>query len=685
MINKTSDRGSVTVFLCLMSGAVMLLIVSLISVMRFRWEKTHIVRSANISTQAEFSKFYRPLYDNYRMFYYIETDDGLLEAGINGYFIKNQRDMPKLLALTLSDTCITDKKYAVDGNSYNVKKQMTEAVKYALGEKVFDEAVGKGINNEAAAGNTEILEETAEDIDNIKEEAETEAKVLELLKSVEGVSVSGGDIKCADHFVKEGISGEVDPFNAGVDSDIIWNKTKNKYTDIMKLPQKLKKIAEKRCSGGSAVFPAAEIKEWKNMLAKVREMTVYARNTASEINSRVGEFNESKMICNTVTFEMYLNDNIHILDKALKFADIDKPSCKDEWKSYKNMVEDVIELLGKYHVKELRFDYSTLKIKKQPDPRKGVGRKVGGTLNLLLEDDKRLSTKAVNESDIYYKLMKEDASGKADTAIDLNMGGANKEEYMFDDNADCLGQFVGDCRNAGLKQADSNIPESVGVSLYIDMFFECFLTDKSIGDCDKVLDYEREYIIAGKGSDEQNLSKTAGEILMLRTGMSMVHILSDYEKRNKAYIAAASIVGFTGMDAMVRIVQYSIIAAWAYEDACVDVALLLAGKKVPYIKNNASMNVSFAEMPLFGRELIKKKIMESDCVKGMDYDDYINALLLARKTDLKTCRAMDIIQYNIKKNYSGRFSFQDALYAAAVKISCSKPFESSAVVSYSYE
>ena len=113
MINKTSDRGSVTVFLCLMSGAVMLLIVSLISVMRFRWEKTHIVRSANISTQAEFSKFYRPLYDNYRMFYYIETDDGLLEAGINGYFIKNQRDMPKLLALTLSDTCITDKKYAV--------------------------------------------------------------------------------------------------------------------------------------------------------------------------------------------------------------------------------------------------------------------------------------------------------------------------------------------------------------------------------------------------------------------------------------------------------------------------------------------------------------------------------------------------------------------------------------------
>ncbi|MDE6636510.1 MAG: hypothetical protein K2K09_07910, partial [Lachnospiraceae bacterium] len=226
-MNKNSpDRGSVTVFLCLMSGIILMLIVSLISVMRYRWEKTQIVRSLNIAVQAEFGKYYRPLYDCYRMFYYIETNEELLSAGINSYFMKNQNNMPKFLALTLSGADITDKGYALDNNAGNVREQMTEAVKYALGEKAFDRAAEKFIKNEDKPdSNDGLLDDVITDIDNIKKDAEIESKVLELLKVVEGVTVSGGDIRCAEHFAKEGVAGKITPDSAGVDSDIIWKKT----------------------------------------------------------------------------------------------------------------------------------------------------------------------------------------------------------------------------------------------------------------------------------------------------------------------------------------------------------------------------------------------------------------------------------------------------------------------------
>ncbi|MCI8307156.1 MAG: hypothetical protein HFH14_03805 [Lachnospiraceae bacterium] len=678
MKEKLSDKGSITVFLCLMSGVMLILIVSLLSVMRLRWEKTQIVRSANIATQAEFGKFYRPLYDSYRMFYYIETNKELLEAGINSYFIKNQRNMPKLLALTLSDTYITDRKYATDNGAENVRKQITEAVKHAIGEKVFDEAVGQFVNEkEAEKSNDEVLKGAKKEIGDIREDAELETKVLELLKTVEGVSISGGNIRCPVSFVKEGIAGEVTSDNAGVGSDIIWKKTKDKYTDISLLPRELKKLAKKGGSGNSVSLPAAKIKSWREKLSEIRRMTVCARDISKEINQSLGGGYDGKLICNTVIFEKNLDENIRILDSAIAFADLPVPGDREEWGDYMHRADDILTFFDTYHVRDLRFDYSTLSLGGQADPRKGIRRMSGGILKLLLDDEKSVSKKAVSECDIYYGLLDEDECGKTDAK--------SSEEYMFDDDTEKLEQFVGECRDAGFKKSDGKITDIVAMSMYINMFFGCFLSDEAAGVPDKALDYEMEYIIAGKTGDEMNLKKVAEKILMLRTGISMVHILSDPEKRNKAYIAAAAIVGFTGMDALVRIVQYSIIAAWAYEDACVDVGVLLAGKKIPYIKKDASLNVSFSEIPLFGKEFIKKKIAALGCDSGMDYGDYIKMLLLSGKTKLKTCRIMDIIQYNIKQNNSMRFSFQDALYGATVNINCVEPYESGATVSYSYK
>ncbi|MDE6635349.1 MAG: hypothetical protein K2K09_01935, partial [Lachnospiraceae bacterium] len=447
--------------------------------------------------------------------------------------------------------------------------------------------------------------------------------------------------------------------------------------DIMSLPLKLIYIGGIVYEGKTVTFPSGEMNEWKGTLSTIRDMTVQAYDIAKEINARISESGRGDIICDTAMFEKYLSENINILDRAIEFAGAAMPSNKEAWGNYMNMADNVVGCLDKYHIKELRFDYSTLNLNKQKDPRDGVRKKAGGILNLLIDDDRDISKKVIAESDTYYRLMgEEEYSETGDT-------------YMFDDDVDGLQQFVGDCKGEDLKKDKNYDISAIGMSLYIDMYFNCFLSDKDKTGKEKaekenVLDYEREYIVAGKAGDEQNLKKVAKDLLMLRTGMSMVSILSDVEKRNMAYITAAAIVGFTGMDAVVRIVQYSIIAAWAYEDACVDAAILLAGKKVPYIKNDSTLNVSYTEIPSFGKEFIKNKVLASACKSGMDYESYINALLLTKKADLKTYRIMDIIQYNLKQNYSKRFSFQDAVYGATVHISCSKPYEADTIVSYAY-
>ena len=75
---------------------------------------------------------------------------------------------------------------------------------------------------------------------------------------------------------------------------------------------------------------------------------------------------------------------------------------------------------------------------------------------------------------------------------------------------------------------------------------------------DAMLNYEIEYILYGKNSDKQNLAEMTKELALIRSGFNMLYIMTDSEKKEEAYTWAVSLVGATGIEPLVKLVQYTI-------------------------------------------------------------------------------------------------------------------------------
>lgn len=672
---KKDDKGSATVFLCMISGVMLLFIICLIGIMRYRWEETQLVRCANIAVRSELGKYYRPLYDTYRMFYYVDAVPDRFDAGVAEYFLDNQKNMPDFLSLTLSHVDVSEKLYAINEGGSNVRKQMCSGIKYMLGEKAYEQAVKQFRKKEEELNDNSLNESVNEELqkvegelDTVKEKAKLESKVLELLRLVEGISVVEGKVMCHQEFVKEGIPGEITSSNAGVDCNEVWKKTKSKYWSIDALPKLLNSKSEKAIAGENESIPVDDFGSWSNKIEKLLQTTEKAYEIANSITLSA-EFGNVGAICDVGLFKKLLWNNKSVLQEVLRLAENAKTYSAVEYQNWFSISREIIGVLENYHVKELIFDYSTLKQEEVRDPRKNAAKMVGGIVGMLVENRENISKKVITESDIYAKLMEADNEA------------VQNADYGFGEEAEELQEFLGECKDNTESKWDE-----IGVRLYVNSFFDNYVNKKSgiIKSLpEKALDYELEYIIAGKETDEQNLKAVINSILLQRTGVSFISLLSDKVNSNKAYAAAAALVGFTGVDALVRCVQLSIIAAWAYEDACVDMAILLAGKKLPLIKQK--LNVTFEEMLLFNREFIQTKVLQAAKEGVLDYEALLNTLLITKGKKLITGRTMDIIQNNMKLNYSRKFSFQNCMYGATSDIGCSKPYELSTGVKYEYE
>ena len=66
-----NNKGSVTVYIVLIFSVLIILVTSVISVLRYEYEKMNSLVTLNISQEAAFSKYYRPLLNEYGMYYYI--------------------------------------------------------------------------------------------------------------------------------------------------------------------------------------------------------------------------------------------------------------------------------------------------------------------------------------------------------------------------------------------------------------------------------------------------------------------------------------------------------------------------------------------------------------------------------------------------------------------------------------
>ncbi len=104
-------------------------------------------------------------------------------------------------------------------------------------------------------------------------------------------------------------------------------------------------------------------------------------------------------------------------------------------------------------------------------------------------------------------------------------------------------------------------------------------TDFTDGPKGGELDYELEYILAGRESDKGNLETVAKKLVMLRFVPNYIYLQTSSTKQAEARAAAGTLCTLLGSPGGYRGSGAGILLAWAYGESVMDVRSLFNGKK----------------------------------------------------------------------------------------------------------
>ena len=179
--------------------------------------------------------------------------------------------------------------------------------------------------------------------------------------------------------------------------------------------------------------------------------------------------------------------------------------------------------------------------------------------------------------------------------------------------------------------------------------------------------YELEYLLHGKKTDQENLEETVTQLFLIRQGMNMIYLLSDSGKQEEARALAAVITGVTGLAPLLEIVAGFILVVWAMGESMMDVRDLLSGGTVPLWKERGDWKLSLDGLLEMGKEkACIKGTDENPEGRGFSYETYIKLMLLVRDGKKKQLRMMDMVQMNIQRAEAG-FSLDRCAYRVDIQ------------------
>ncbi len=181
----------------------------------------------------------------------------------------------------------------------------------------------------------------------------------------------------------------------------------------------------------------------------------------------------------------------------------------------------------------------------------------------------------------------------------------------------------------------SQTAEEVLFFAYLDEHYSNAVNVKEGGD----LDYELEYIIAGRGSDADNLKAVVRRLLLMREGANALYLQSDAEKQALLYEAALAISVATGTEALVPVIKQGLLLAWAYAESIADVRVLLQGGKIPLNKTSADWMTDLLHL---SRSLNEATQKQHD--RGLSYVRYLQMILFLMKDRTVNYRSMDLLE-----------------------------------------
>ena len=186
------------------------------------------------------------------------------------------------------------------------------------------------------------------------------------------------------------------------------------------------------------------------------------------------------------------------------------------------------------------------------------------------------------------------------------------------------------------KEGKTDLVEKGLLILYAKAHFKNFLSKTKEDDKKEALRYGLEYLIAGKESDEANLSSVANRIFGLRTIFWYGYFLTRKDKMAEAEAIAAAIASVLALPAAIEIIKYGIVMGWSMDEARKEVKSLLKGDDISLLPG------------------------KSEGVK-LKYQSFLDSFLVIASGKLPI-RMVKLIEQNIKLRYYQGFR-ADSMYA----------------------
>lgn len=626
-------EGSITLFLALTGVLIFGLLGTLVETARLGVCANHAARTLHTAAEGLLAEYSRPLYERYGLFF-LEQEGTAYEKVIAGYAADMMEPGGKskmnFLEGIFDEIRVVDKQCAGDEEAEALQKEITAYMQRRLTKKQWEKFCKKKESLEESGESAGEIEKTVE---TERELAKADKTVLELMKLVDGISVSSGEIQCENTFVKGfSVKKEKKGKCFGVMEEAVFKKMKKKIdttpSDWNKLNKKsfLQKMEK--------VIPVAEKAVKKGKELKTCYHSIVKKN---------GEEQEKGMIAGMIGGLSSLEGNLRIFreTKTLLQGEVTKET------------KDTLKTLWKdYDTESVAFDYTGVEEKGGAENPLDTLSDVwdGGILKLVCEEYDNLPDGTVKKPDYYAGYYESEEKEDEDFGKRVE-NFTSKEEVKLSGAAEgvscawdeyCLLSYIGDKFGNAMEQK----------------------TEK-----ESRLLYGWEYIVAGKDGDRANLESVLNRILMIRTVVNFTALFRDSAKKKEAYAAAAAIVGFTGMEPLIRFTQTLILVVWSMVESFVDIAGLLQGRHVPLIKKPSEILTGFADLFAISRETVlngAKKLKEGK-KKSFGYEEYIKIFLLSVSSPVKRYRILDLIRWDMRKNGYEGFDPGRCVYSITVK------------------
>lgn len=159
---------------------------------------------------------------------------------------------------------------------------------------------------------------------------------------------------------------------------------------------------------------------------------------------------------------------------------------------------------------------------------------------------------------------------------------------------------------------------------------------------ENTLRYQIEYLIAGKNSDVENLRSVANRLCLIREAANAAYLWNDKTKHSEVRAAATVVCTLIFLPQLITLLESAIILGWAYAESVYDVKSLLAGGRIPLLKDDSSWH--------YGLSAALKGDLEDteEEGRGLGYEDYLRILMMLTDEDTLTARAMNMVEADIR-------------------------------------